>query len=370
VFERFEKSALWQAVLCLGPAGFAVYLGGKNALVPALLLLGMGLFAAAHARWQRREREDMEMALLNRRRLEAKAWYFEGIVGGSANIIFTTDAEHRIMKFNEGSERAFGITQPEVLGKEVQGLFQDPEAVLDLLRQVEEKGAAEMPQIRAQNPEVHDPVWLSLSVTRMRNREGEIIGEVFNGTNITTRKGLEDELKRKNDQLLHLSVTDGLTGLYNIRFLHDELTRLCQTRRRFPDRAVSVALLDVDRFKGFNDTKGHPAGDALLAALARILKQEIRQGMDTAYRIGGDEFLLVLPDTREEGVQVICDRILQAYRKAGLEPTSLSVGIATDRDSPPADPDAAAKNLLARADKAMYRAKENGGDRAAVEEKG
>ncbi len=336
MFASLKKSVFWQAAL------------------------------AACTRRRSRMRGEEEMARLNRRRLEAKAWYYEGILAESANIIFTTDAEHRIMKFNAGSERAFGKSQSDVLGQEVPTLFLDPEAILSLLREVEGKGAAELPEARAQNPSASEPVWLSLSVTRMRNREGEVIGEVFNGVNITARKRLDDELRKKNDLLLHLSLTDGLTGLYNIRHLHDELTRLCQARRRYPERALALAMFDVDRFKIHNDTLGHPAGDQLLIALAHLLKQAVRQGMDTAYRMGGDEFLLVLPDTREEGAKAICERVLQAYRKAGLGSTALSIGIAADQESPPpaTDIDATVQNLLHRADQAMYRAKEAGGDQA------
>ncbi len=368
MFEFLEKSPFWQGVICVVPAVLSwIYSRGAHAPIHAAIAFILGVLLVALLRHQRRERGEFDLSRLNRRRLEAKAWYFEGIVSGSANIIFTTDADHRVMKFNEGSARAFGQSQTDVLGVEVQTLFEDSDAILKLLHQVEDYGAAELPEIRARCPACPDAVWLSLWVTRMRNKEGEVIGEVFNGADITARKFLEDELKRKNDELLHLSITDGLTGLYNIRYLHEEMKRLCRTRRRFPERALSVALFDVDHFKTYNDTQGHPAGDRLLIELARILKQAIRQGMDSAFRMGGDEFVLVLPDTREEGACAICERILQAFRKVNLNPTALSVGIASDCDVPPADAQFAAQRLLARADKAMYFSKQNGGDRISSE---
>jgi diguanylate cyclase (GGDEF)-like protein len=83
--------------------------------------------------------------------------------------------------------------------------------------------------------------------------------------------------------------------------------------------------------------------------------------------MGGDEFVLVLPDTREEGARTICERVLESYRKSGSGPTALSIGIATDRDGAPPDAEAAVQQLLARADRTMYAAKEAGGDRACVE---
>ena len=364
MLEAIQKSLLIQLAICLLPPSIILVSGGPSSFLHAAISFLPGVLAIAMTRKRKVEGQETEKLRLERRGVDAKAWYFEGIIRDSANIIFSTDLEHRIMKFNLGSEIAFGITQAEVLGEEVIKLFEDEEIVRETLRTVEEKGAAEIAAVRTRG-QASKTVWLSLAVTRMRNNAGVIIGEVFNGADITASKRLEEELKVKNEQLLHLSLTDGLTGLYNVRHLHEELGRLCRARRRFPDRAISVALIDVDRFKSVNDTLGHPAGDQILVELTRILKQEIRQGMDNAYRIGGDEFLLVLPDTLEKGARTICERIQTAYRKIPRANTSLSIGIATDGDSAPGEPDAAVNSLLARADKAMYIAKERGGDQLA-----
>jgi diguanylate cyclase (GGDEF)-like protein/PAS domain S-box-containing protein len=307
--------------------------------------------------------EDMQVVALKQKRLEAKAWYFESVITNSGNIIFTTDAEHRILKFNRGSERAFGMSQTDVLGKEVHALFASPVEISALLARVDEHGSAEAPELLIKQADSGEEIWISLSVTRMLNRDKEVIGEVFNCSNISKRKQLEGQLHEKNEQLLRLVITDSLTGLYNVRHLNAELARFIRAQKRFPNRPISVALIDVDKFKIYNDTKGHQAGDHLLVMLGNIFMNEIRQDMDSAYRYGGDEFVLLLPDTPGEGARVICERILVAFRKLRVEPTSLSIGIA---QYTPADEGKeishAVKEFIQRADEAMYSVKCKGGD--------
>jgi diguanylate cyclase (GGDEF)-like protein/PAS domain S-box-containing protein len=311
--------------------------------------------------------EDLQVYTLKQKRLEAKAWYFESVITNSGNIIFTTDVEHRILKFNRGSERAFGMSQTDVLGKEVHALFASPVEISALLARVDEHGSAEAPELLIKQADSGEDIWISLSVTRMLNRDKEVIGEVFNCSNISKRKQLESQLHEKNEQLLRLVITDSLTGLYNVRHLNAELGRLIRAQKRFPNRPVSIALIDVDKFKIYNDTKGHQAGDHLLVMLGNVFLNEIRQEMDSAYRYGGDEFVLLLPDTKAEGARVICDRILSAFRKLRVEPTSLSIGIAQFL---PADENKevpqAVKEFIQRADEAMYSVKEQGGDSLAI----
>jgi diguanylate cyclase (GGDEF)-like protein/PAS domain S-box-containing protein len=307
--------------------------------------------------------EDVQVTSLRQKRLDAKAWYFESVITNSGNIIFTTDAEHRILKFNRGSERTFGLSQTDVLGKEVHTLFEDPDEIAAILARVAEHGSAEAPELLIKQGGSDGEIWLSMSVTRMLNRDKEPIGEVFNCSNISKRKLLEGQLQEKNEQLLRLSITDSLTGLYNVRHLNAELAKLIRAQKRFPNRTVSAVLIDVDRFKEYNDTKGHQAGDHLLVMLGNIFMSELRQDMDSAYRYGGDEFVLILPDTNEEGAQVTCERILGAYRRLKLEPTSLSIGVAEFKGPEEGkEMGQAIKEFIQRADEAMYAVKCKGGN--------
>lgn len=307
--------------------------------------------------------EDVQVYALRQKRLDAKAWYFESVITNSGNIIFTTDSEHRILKFNRGSERTFGLSQTDVLGKEVHTLFDSPTEISHMLARVADHGSAEGQEVRIKPSGSDQEIWLSMSVTRMLNRDKEVIGEVFNCSNITKRKHLESQLQEKNEQLLRLSITDSLTGLYNVRHLNAELAKLLKAQRRFPSRAVSVVLIDVDRFKEYNDTKGHQAGDHLLVMLGNIFLSELRQDMDSAYRYGGDEFVLLLPDTNAGGARITCERILGAYRKLKLEPTSLSIGLAEFSGGEDGkEMSQAIKEFIQRADEAMYAVKCKGGN--------
>ena len=307
--------------------------------------------------------EDAQVFSLKQKRLDAKAWYFESVITNSGNIIFTTDAEHRILKFNRGSERTFGLSQTDVLGKEVHAMFDSAEEISAILEKVAEQGHAEASELRIKQTGSDEEIWLSMSVTRMLNRDKEVIGEVFNCSNISKRKQLESQLQEKNEQLLRLSITDSLTGLYNVRHLNAELAKLIKAQRRFPNRVVSVVLIDVDKFKEYNDTKGHQAGDHLLVMLGNIFMSELRQDMDSAYRYGGDEFVLLLPDTNEEGARITCERILGAYRRLKLQPTSLSIGLAQFSGIEDGREMAhAIKEFITKADEAMYSVKCKGGN--------
>lgn len=350
--------ALGGIFLCIRFAPWAAYV-----IVAALCALAIWLHHQAGEYLT-----ELQIHLLKQKRLEAKAWYFESVITNSGNIIFTTDVEHRILKFNRGSERAFGISQTDVLGKEVHALFASPVEISALLARVDEHGSAEAPELLIKQADSGEEIWISLSVTRMLNRDKEVIGEVFNCSNISKRKQLESQLHEKNEQLLRLVITDSLTGLYNVRHLNAELSRLIRAQKRFPNRPMSIALIDVDKFKVYNDTKGHQAGDHLLVLLGNIFTSEIRAEMDSAYRYGGDEFVLLLPDTKMEGAKVICERILSAFRKLRAEPTSLSIGIAqhVPGDETKEGPQAV-KEFIQRADEAMYAVKCQGGDAIGLE---
>ncbi len=168
-------------------------------------------------------------------------------------------------------------------------------------------------------------------------------------------------LRRDNVLLQELSVTDPLTGLYNKRYfdvrLAEELGRAGLT-----GQPVALALLDVDRFKQYNDTYGHVRGDELLKTLAELLRQNCRSG-DVLCRLGGEEFAIILPATGAEAAAAAAERIRRAVEQhpfPGSDPKSrvrvtVSLGIAvypTDATDP--------TRLVECADQALYRAKDAG----------
>jgi diguanylate cyclase (GGDEF)-like protein len=175
-------------------------------------------------------------------------------------------------------------------------------------------------------------------------------------------RDLNRRLERAHQAARTQALTDPLTGLVNRRAFDAELARLVARRRPF-----GVIHLDLDHFKAVNDTLGHAAGDAVLAAAARVLREGVRAG-DLAARTGGDEFLLLLPglgDRRE--LAAIAQRIIRRIEapvpvEGGLARVSASAGVAVFDPARPAEPAA----LLAEADAALYAAKHAGRGRAAT----
>jgi diguanylate cyclase (GGDEF)-like protein len=167
-------------------------------------------------------------------------------------------------------------------------------------------------------------------------------------------------LLRQNEELERLSLTDGLTGLANRRFLMQRLNEETIRYRR-SKHDLAVLMLDVDHFKKYNDTYGHPAGDEVLKWVARILQATTRE-VDCVARYGGEEFCIMLPETSVGGAMTLAERIRARVAKEEHEgrKITLSIGVA----SLPADGDEP-ESVIAAADAALYQAKHDGRNRVA-----
>ena len=166
--------------------------------------------------------------------------------------------------------------------------------------------------------------------------------------------------------LRNQSIRDPLTGLFNRRYLEESMVREAHrsTRR---ERSFSVVMMDLDHYKRFNDTFGHPAGDQLLREIGSLLKARIRAG-DVACRYGGEEFALILSEVDTKGAERCVDILRQEIKQLpanhagqGLSSVTISAGIAEfplHGDTP--------EELIRAADTALYQAKRNGRDRVAV----
>lgn len=159
---------------------------------------------------------------------------------------------------------------------------------------------------------------------------------------------------------------DSLTGLFNRRWLDETLPELV-ARHHAQNRPMALLMLDIDHFKSFNDTFGHLSGDQALTAVARTLQAHIRNG-DQAARFGGEEFVLILPETATAEASRIATRLRHAIRRtritshegAALPGVTVSIGLA---EILPAE---SAESLLARADAALYQAKQEGRNRLVI----
>ena len=167
------------------------------------------------------------------------------------------------------------------------------------------------------------------------------------------------QLEGALDEIRALTITDPLTGCYNRRYL-DERLREEVLRSQRSGRPLSVIITDIDHFKRINDTRGHPAGDRVLKGLAEILASEMRSQIDWVARLGGEEFVVLLPDTALDAAGRVAERLRLAvestpFSHEGKEMNvSASFGVAArgESDSP--------ESLLKRADMNLYRAKAAG----------
>lgn len=175
----------------------------------------------------------------------------------------------------------------------------------------------------------------------------------------------KDEFRSRADRFRWLSQTDGLTGLYNKRYMLERLLQEVDLANTLI-RPLSLIIMDVDNFKIFNDSYGHPAGDQVLLGLARVLDVSARS-CDCPCRYGGEEFALILPGTHGDNAVEVAERIRKAFEELTMEPApgvmvrlTMSLGVAELRTGENAE------MLLQRADHAMYQAKQQGKNKTMI----
>ena len=178
------------------------------------------------------------------------------------------------------------------------------------------------------------------------------------------RKRYTDALRHSIQQTMELAITDGLTRLYNRRYMTSHLTSLLKHAGE-KEKPLSVLLMDIDFFKSINDTHGHDAGDEVLQEFAQRMRKNTR-GIDLVCRYGGEEFVVVMPDTDHALAMVVAERIRKKvaerpfiiHKGKQMVDVTVSIGLACSLDgNEPQDA------LLKRADLALYQAKQDGRDR-------
>jgi len=179
------------------------------------------------------------------------------------------------------------------------------------------------------------------------------------------RASLVRELEQRNEDLARRSMTDSLTGLLNTACVVERCDEEIGRAKRYGHH-VSCLLVDVDRFKRVNDSYGHPAGNEVLVALARLLRAKVR-GSDAVGRYGGEEFLLVLPETDRHGGAVLAERLRRAVEGSvfRIGPDEVRVTVSVGGATFPEDGIIGRETLLRAVDQAVYQAKAEGRNRVA-----
>jgi two-component system, cell cycle response regulator len=196
---------------------------------------------------------------------------------------------------------------------------------------------------------------------------GELNARIKTGMRILE---LERSLKNANEEIKKLSVTDPLTGCYNRGYLNDRLSKDITYALRYK-HPLSLILCDIDHFKIVNDNYGHQAGDRVLIDFVNCIQQTFRNKIDWLVRYGGEEFIIVLPETSVEGAKVLAERlrIRISHQKTQIDHVEIKItasfGIAgfTHRTHKEKISDL---NLITKADQLLYQAKEEGRNRIKV----
>jgi len=286
--------------------------------------------------------------------LEQNRQETQTILDASPIMIFYKDRKNRFIRVNKALAEAMRLPKEGIEGKTALELY--PDQATSYLKDDKEVIASGKPRTGIIEP-IDSAIgtrWLQTDKVPYRDLDGNIIGIIGFSIDITKRKEAEEKIRQ-------MAYHDSLTGLPNRELFSDRLgLALIQAQRN--QKKTGIAMLDLDNFKGVNDTLGHDMGDLLLKATAERLSAALRKG-DTVARIGGDEFVLILPDLKavEDAIQV-AQKIVDDFRKPFLIDThqlvvTTSIGIAvypqdgTDEEI-----------LLKKADIAMYQVKDAGRD--------
>jgi len=182
------------------------------------------------------------------------------------------------------------------------------------------------------------------------------------------RKRYQDKLRNNYETSLSMALVDALTGLFNRRYFDAHFDKILEKSHRENYKPVGVLSVDVDKFKSINDTYGHPVGDEVLVELAKRLMNSMRPS-DMVARLGGEEFVVVLPESRPEQVRMIAERLRQTIAekpfmiKGGTQelPVTASIGATVTLPEPET-----AGDIFKRADEALYQAKQTGRNKVVV----
>ncbi|WP_375161629.1 diguanylate cyclase [Bradyrhizobium sp. RDT46] len=295
--------------------------------------------------------------------LVEKEAHFRLLAEGSSDMVTRIGLDEHLRYVSPSSVRVVGWRPNQLIGTPaLAGINPEDlpavQAVVDAMKRGErEEARLTYRNSHRQNGEV----WLESTMRVTRKDNGRIDGVVAISRDISEHKKLETRLET-------LAIEDSLTGLANRRRFDERLKE--EWARAYRDRSsLALLMIDVDHFKAYNDEYGHPAGDACLRLVAKIIAAETQRAGDLAARYGGEEFAMLLPNTDAVGCAQVGERIRKAIHDAGLVHDSnqaagcvtASVGGATCR--PALERTAGVSALVEAADRALYAAKDAGRNR-------
>ncbi|MHB1391674.1 MAG: sensor domain-containing diguanylate cyclase [Clostridia bacterium] len=301
-----------------------------------------------------------------------KRFIIETIMEHSQDTFYFKDMDSKFLFISKVVASRLGIDDPDfVIGKTDFDLFKESHATkaYEDEQYIIKTGKPILGKVEMETWLDGSVTWVSTSKYPLLDSFGNIIGTWGVSRSITELKNAEEELERVNKELMEanrklevLSVTDSLSGLYNHRYFFDILHKGLARRGRMGTTDSVIVLMDIDNFKGLNDSLGHLAGDLSIRHVANLLKDNIRES-DYAFRYGGDEFIVLFSDTDLEGARKAADKLLEiiAATPVPLENSKASVTLSGGAAAFSEAKDV--NELMNIADMRLYRSKKAGRNR-------
>ena len=281
------------------------------------------------------------------------------ILGTTPDLIALKDRSFSFRNANPAFCEFLGLSEQEIIGRSDFDLFPEDQAKMNRYDDEQVLKTGKQSVRDAEVSGAAGTAWLHVVKTPVFDAGGNAYGVLWSIRNINERKQLERELER-------LATTDPLTGVNNRRSFMATLEAEAKRADRY-HRPLSVLMIDIDHFKSVNDTYGHAVGDQVLGLLAQSCVK-ISRRQDVIGRLGGEEFAVLVPESGLPGAQVLAERIRSTVADMeipvpnGILRTSVSIGVTECRSA-----EESVAQALARADQALYRAKESGRNRVVAD---
>ncbi len=290
---------------------------------------------------------------------------YRNIFEDSKDIIFIAGLDTRIEDISPSCEEVLGYTKGELQQMKALEVMANPADISRYLNTLFDQGSVRNFEVELQRKD-GQKIDALVSATLRQGENGEITGFQGSVRDITARKQAEAERLRAL-KLEQIAITDPLTKIYNRRFLYEAAEKEIERAKR-SGSPLSVIMFDIDLFKDVNDTYGHSTGDQVLINLVNLCQRNIRS-MDLFARFGGEEFVILMPDTDSKSAQETAERLREMVAEKPMTTSgetdvsvTISMGIANWDYKNPLEINA----LLDRADQALYQSKEAGRNRVIV----
>lgn len=309
---------------------------------------------------------DVERRVAAEQSLKASEARYRLLADNSTDMVFQLDRSLACQYASPACREILGYTPDEMLGGAWLATAhpEDAPEVAQALEDLVSGRADRQSIVNRMRRKDGRWIWVEAQLRAPRDPDSHApIGVIGALRDVSARKTIEDDLAEATQRLQALVSQDSLTGLANRRAFDDALDREFLRARR-NDCRIALVMIDVDRFKAFNDSYGHPRGDECLRLIARAISRSVRRPGDVAARYGGEEFCLILPGADEAGAAALAARIQRAVLQLKIEHSASELGLVTISAGAaacaPAGCDLTCDSLVREADRALYLAKKGG----------